>query len=312
MKIKHLLIIFTLLLLVAIESCKKSSDEETQPTPTPASNAMSSRDSAVADYNANYLGSAFSSSPGWTGSTVTCTGGTISAAAHTAAINRINYFRKLVGLNSCTMDTTVYSQEQQVALMQDAHGSLSHVPDVSWACYTAAGASGSMSSNLAAGGIASTAIDLFINDFGTGNQVCGHRRWILHSPRSQFSDGSTNSYYALYVWGAATNTTFPAYIAYPPKGYIARNLVYGRWSFGIPGSSANFAAATVTMTGPSGSVPLSIVSSTDNGYGDNTIVWEPTGINTSSSTDVSYTITVSGISGVSPTIYTYTVTLFAP
>ena len=265
--------IFLLLLagFFVIESCKKNSDDEIQPVTSSTSNTtptvMTARDSAIADYNANYLGSAFSSSVGWTGNTSTCNAGTISAAAHNAAIKRINYFRKLVGLNgNCTMDTTKYSQFQETALMEDVHGSLSHTPNSSWTCYTATGAAGAGSSNLAYGGVSSNAIDLFINDFGTGNEPCGHRRWLLYSPRTTFSDGSTNSYYSIWVFGAGGNTTIPTYIAYPAKGYMPQGLVYDRWSFSIPG--AGLSGATVTMTGPGGNVPLSIIS-TVSGYGDN-------------------------------------------
>lgn len=307
-------LIFILLFSFAIiQSCKKDSNDNDQPsptpTPTPTPTVMTGRDSAVQEYNNNYLGSAISTS-GWTGTTTGCTAGSISAAAHTAAINRINYFRKLVGLNgTCTMDTTKYQQEQETSLMEEVHGSLSHTPDASWTCYTAAGAAGAGSSNLAFGGIASTAIDLFINDFGTGNEPCGHRRWILYSPRTTFSDGSTNSYYSLWVFGAGGNTTIPSFIAYPCKGYMPQGLVYDRWSFGIPG--ANFSSSTVTMTGPSGSVPLSIISTTV-GYGDNTIIWLPTGIDRTNTADVSYTVTVSGITGAAQTSYTYNVIIFKP
>src|SRR5438477_12795048 len=86
--------------IVITESCKKNSDEESQPTPapTPTPVVMTARDSAIEDYNVNYMGSAITTAS-WTGTTSSCTPGTISQNAHTATIKRINYFRKLVGLN---------------------------------------------------------------------------------------------------------------------------------------------------------------------------------------------------------------------
>ena len=114
---------------------------------------------------------------------------------------------------------------------------------------------------------------------------------------------------AVYVFGSGGNTTIPQYIAYPPKGYVPQQLVYGRWSFSIPG--ADFSSASVAMTGPSGNVPLT-VNSVVNGYGDNTIVWEPTGINLSSASDVTYTVTINGIGGATSTSYTYNVIVIQP
>jgi hypothetical protein len=66
------------------------------------------------------------------------------------------------------------------------------------------------------------------------------------------------------------------------------------------------------MTGPSGNVPLTVVSKTDNGFGDNTIVWEPAGIITNSAADVTYKVTVSGITSAPKSSYTYNVTLIKP
>jgi len=67
------------------------------------------------------------------------------------------------------------------------------------------------------------------------------------------------------------------------------------------------------MTDESGApVALSVVSKTDNGYGDNTIVWEPSGIVTNGVNDVSYTVTVNGVSGGVQATYSYMVTLIKP
>jgi uncharacterized protein YkwD len=309
MKIKHSLLLLMLLSLAIMESCKKDSDEEPEPTPTPTPTVMSARDSAVSAYNSEYLGSAISTVT-WTGNASTCNPGTISQAAHDATIKRINYFRNLVGLNSCTMDASLYPQEQETALMMHANGTLNHMPPTTWSCYTSAGATGALASNLSAGAVSSAAVTLYIQDAGTGNEICGHRRWVLYSPTTKFSEGSTSMYHALYVWAPGTNTNVPTYIAYPSKGYFPKSLVFGRWSFSIP--NANFSSANVSMTGPSGVISLNVISRTDNGYGDNTIVWEPTGINTSSSSDITYTVTVSGITGASATSYTYSVILFQP
>ncbi len=287
-------------------SCKKSDDNSSPPAPAVV---MSARDLAVQDYNTNFLGSNVTN-PGWTGSTFSCDAGTAPQSTHNAVIKRINYFRRLVGLNdNCTLDTSRFAEEQQTALMMHANNQLSHSPPNTWSCWTSLGSSGAGSSNLALGSHSSNAVTLFINDYGSGNTAVGHRRWLLHSLKTAFSYGTTDNAMAIYVFGAGGNTQIPPFIAYPPKGYIPQQLVYNRWSFSIPG--AEFSTANVTMTGPSGAVSL-LVNTVVDGYGDNTIVWEPTGINTSSITDVTYTVTITGVGNTSSSTYTYNVTLIKP
>lgn len=294
-------IILLALSALAIYGCKK----EVIPTPE-----LTSRETALEDYNTNYLGSEVSD-PGWTGSTETCNAGTLPQATHDKVIKRINYFRRMVGLNdNTTLDPSKYGMYQDAALMMKANSDLNHTPPDTWICYTQNGYSGASTSNLALGAHASNAVTLFINDPGASNTSVGHRRWILHSAKTQFSYGSTNSSMSLGVIGVAGgNTKIPAFIAYPPNGYIPQTLTFPRWSFGIAG--ADFSAATVTMTGDSGNIPVTIISAGGN-YGDKTIVWEPQGIVTNSNADVSYTVTVSGIAGAAQTSYTYTSIIFKP
>jgi hypothetical protein len=294
-------IILLALSALAIYGCKK----EVIPT-----QELTSRETALEDYNTNYLGSEVSD-PGWTGSTETCNAGTLPQATHDKVIKRINYFRRMVGLNdNTTLDPSKYGMYQDAALMMKANSALNHTPPDTWICYTQNGYSGASTSNLALGAHASNAVTLFINDPGASNTSVGHRRWILHSAKTQFSYGSTNSSMSLGVIGVAGgNTKIPAFIAYPPNGYIPQTLTFPRWSFGIAG--ADFSAATVTMTGDSGNIPVTIISAGGN-YGDKTIVWEPQGIVTNSNADVSYTVTVSGIAGAAQTSYTYTSIIFKP
>lgn len=273
---------------------------------------LDNRDSVVLDYNNNYVGSAVTD-PGWTGNASTCDAGTVPQSTHDKVLMRINYFRRLVGLNDNTAwDISKFPQFQQTALMMKANSALSHTPPNTWTCWTSEGSAGAGLSNLALGSHSTNAVTAFIEDNGSGNQVVGHRRWILHSAKMQFSYGTTNSTMSLGVIGVAGgNTKIPEYIAYPPKGFVPQALVFDRWSFSIPG--ANFSAASVSVTdGAGGSITAPVVSKTDNGYGDNTIVWEPAGINTTSTDDISYNVTVSGITGAPQASYSYTVTLIKP
>lgn len=268
------------------------------------------RDKVVVDYNANYLGSNVTN-PGWTGSANSCDPGTVPQTTHDNVIKRINYFRRLVGLNDdTTLDESKFGLYQETALMMSANGQLDHFPPDTWSCYTQDGYDGATTSNLSLGNHSTGSVTAFMRDAGASNFDVGHRRWILHSRKTEFSYGTTNGAMALGVIGVANgNTEIPPFIAYPAKGYMPQSLAYPRWSFGIPG--ANFSSANVTMSGPEGNIPLTIVSTTAN-YGDRTIVWEPQGIITNSENDVSYEVTVSGITNAPQASYTYTVIIIKP
>jgi hypothetical protein len=253
---------------------------------------------------------------GWTGSTSSCNPGTVSPEVQNKTIQTINYFRTLVGLpGDIILDNDESIKAQVGALMCTANNELNHKPPNTWLCFTTDGYDATSHSNLAWNAVGPAAIRLYINDFGTGNEMIGHRRWVLFSKLAVVGHGCTNNYDDLYVIGKAKPSlppNMPEFVSYPPKGYIPAPLVFGRWSFSIP--SADFTNATVTMTDQnSGNVTLTVISKTANGYGDNTIVWEPVGINTSSSTDVTYNVKVNSVKVGSDTKnYEYNVIIVKP
>jgi uncharacterized protein YkwD len=256
----------------------------------------------------------------WSGSVSTCTAGTTSQAYLDATFQAINYYRGMVGLPTATNATTYNPGSQQAALIMSANGALSHSPPSSWTCWTAAGAAAAGSSNLALGNAGPAAIVAYIRDSGSGNYFVGHRRWILYPRRNQFGTGSvggtTQSANALYVFtSTVARPATPDKVAWPPEGYVPFQVVYPRWSLSLnTGSSVSFASANVAMTEGAQPVSLSVVSRTDNGYGDNTIVWEPSGLSfTSGMQDRRFTVTVSNILvGGSPQTKVYDVVVIDP
>lgn len=280
-----------------------------------------SRDAVVALYNTVY-------GPGdlvtltWTGSVTGCNPGTTNLAHQQAVIDRVNYFRSLVGLPSVTLlGGTPTTQAQAAALMMSANNALSHYPPLSWVCYSSEGATGASKSNIALGLNGVDAIDLYMDDPGAGNTAAGHRRWIFYPPQASIGTGDVdrtstanpaNDLYVFAPW--ATRPATPLGIAWPPAGYVPyQNLpsASNRWSFSYPG--ADFAAGSVTMSGPSGALPVTL-ETVATGYGDNTIVFRPTGVSyTQPLADTTYTVTVSGISGSEvPVSFQYTVTVIDP
>jgi len=120
---------------------------------------------------------------------------------------------------------------------------------------------------------------------------------------------------SLHVFGpSGSRPATPNGVAWPPAGFIPyQNLPSksNRWSLSFP--SADFSNATVAMSGPGGAIPVT-KEPLANGFGDNTIVFLPTGISYAQpAADTTYTITISNIggAGVPPNIQ-YMVTVIDP
>ena len=199
--------------------------------------------------------------------------------------------------------------------MCDANSALNHYPPNTWNCFTSDGYAATSHSNLAEGAVGPDAITLFINDFGSNNTSCGHRRWILYPMMKNMGHGCTDSYDCLWVIGdnySSYPANMPAFICWPPQNYVPATLVFDRWSFSVP--NADFTNTTITMTDASNNnISLNIVSNNANGYGDNTIVWEPNGIITTSSNDVTYNVKVNNVkTGGKLMNYSYSVIIIQP
>ncbi len=254
----------------------------------------------------------------WTGSVAGGVAGTTSAAFKEDVRRRINFYRALVALPAdITFDATKNAKGQQAALMFARNGNLSHFPPPDWIHYTADAATAAANSNIALGTYGPGSVDAYMRDDGSNNIIVGHRRWLHYSRAQVMGTGDVpaeSPYYsanAIWVLTDFKAAPTPKFVAWPNRGYVPFNLMPTRWSLSYPG--ANFAAATVTMTQGATNIPTTIISRTDNGYGDNTIVWTPTGPLASAGADTPYNVTVASISGSGiPVSYTYTVTAFDP
>jgi Cysteine-rich secretory protein family len=259
---------------------------------------------------------------GWNGDRSTCTAGTTSQAYSDATILRVNYYRAMTGMPGDVILSNQWNlQAQDAALMMSAQNALSHSPDTNWACYTTGGAQAAGKSNLALGVDAAAAIDLYMDDPGTGgNAAVGHRRWILYPPTKIMGTGSIPSgggQAANDLWvigGAGIRPAQPAWVAWPPSGYVPYQVTprsSGRWSFSYPG--ATFANASVFMQRSGTNVPVTLETQAQ-GYGDNTIVWVPQAVSYSvPAGDVAYSVVVSNVVVSSQArLFTYTVTIIDP
>ena len=284
---------------------------------------LTEKEQAIKDYKELYVGSTVTDTElAWSGNLANCNEGTISQIALDKTLKRVNYFRKICGLpNNMVWNTAHMLPSQKSALIMSANNSLSHFPTSSWKCYSTEGADASGNGNIALGTHSSESITAWIEDAGGSNYRTGHRRWILFSRAQDFGFGSTSNASTLYCISntdAALASNVPTYITYPPK-YIAQELAFDRWSMGVANpisfySGVDFSNATVTMTSSSGeNLAVTIVSKTDNGYGDQTIVWEPTGVIKDATGDVSYHVVIDNftVNGVAKK-HEYDVTIFKP
>ncbi len=260
----------------------------------------------------------------WNGNVGSCNPGTTAQAYKNEVAQQVNWFRAMAGVPAgITFDPGNSAKDQDMALMISANNQLSHAPPTSWTCYTADGATAAGQSNICYGYdllAAPGCIMGYMSDTGSGNTEVGHRRWILY-PQSQVlgtgdvpATGVDPSGQALWAWDSNVFGPRPAtrdpYVAWPPRGYVPYQMVYGRWSFAYP--SADFSQAHVSMTvnGPAVSLTIDPVA---NGYGENTIVWEPVATFLGGQPDATVTISITNVQGSGiPTSFNYQVTVFDP
>ncbi len=224
---------------------------------------------------------------GWTGRN--CKPGHLSHETYVKMLTRINYFRRLAGVHDdIVLDSAWNKLAQAAAVIMNANNLLTHDPGPALKCYSADGKLGASTSNL--GGIDEHSIPLLINDLiqdgGSTNKDCGHRRWLLYSQSRKMGIGITPGAYAVKV---TTNleenqkdTTIyhgstPEYFAYPFQGFVPCQVVYPKWSFAIPGV-ADFATSTVEVKVGSKIQPITIISRGKVSYGDPTLIWTVKGL----------------------------------
>lgn len=252
---------------------------------------------------------------GWTGDAATCDPGAPSAAAQSATLATLNYVRGLAGLDPVTFDPALSAKAQKAALIMHANDDLDHEPPQSWRCWSQEGFDAAGSSNLSLGATGAAAIVGYMQDDGNGNEVVGHRRWILRPDAATMGSGSTSNANALWIFGAddATATT-PPWLPWPVAGYHPSPLEpLGRWSLGSTSESASFENASVTVRGPDGDALAVSQYEPRTGFANNTLVWEVAGVTIPDDDEaLTYHVTVSGITGAAAATYEYDVHLFSP
>ena len=252
------------IVLLFVYSCSK--DDESEPATSTGTSSNPGRMLHCRLYN-KLFGSSVSSTAG-TGSTATCFLGSVSQATKNAVYKRINYFRRMVGLNDqCVLDTTLYAQEQETALIMSANHALNHNPPNTWTCWTQTAANGAGPAITHWEATVPFCYCCFINDFGTGNEVLQGTEdgFCIPENKSLVLDLPMTRWHCMYSWMIQIRLYLNISLILR-KGYVPQTLVFGRWTFGIPNVLLPLLWNDVAFT------CALIVSSTDNGYGDNTLV----------------------------------------
>lgn len=270
---------------------------------------------------------------GFTGDPDTCAAGTTDAAFRESVVQRVNWYRRMAGLDTVTERAAYTSNAQVAATMMAAEGGLDHDPAPTWACYTAAGADSAGDSNLALGVNGIEAIDAYMQDPGGSNTEVGHRRTILYPQLQEVGTGdvdrgpSNAPSNVLHVFDDNLWASRPEvretrdFVAWPPSGYVPAEATWGRWSFSL--YRADFSAANVTVRDDLGLIQTAVLARVQPddvsslSAPEQSIVWsvggdpdsnqlpEPTG------GDQCYDITVSGVKvlGTTQADFNYTTCL---
>ncbi len=265
--------------------------------------------------------------PGYTGDPDGCSAGTTSQAFRDSVVQRVNWYRRIAGVEANTTERTEYSAAaQQAAKMMAAQGDLSHHPGEDWACYTPLGAEAAAKSNLGLGSSGREAITQYMEDSGTNNAKVGHRRWILSPFLREIGTGDDNSHgntaNALYVFQDSYDDRSAVrerrgFVSWPPAGYIPTPIVWPRWSFSL--TDADFSSAEVAVSDDSGPLQVEITARESHlySYPVSAIVWtvhhnQPSALETVG--DPCYRITISGVAvaGVAQPPYEYATCLLPP
>jgi hypothetical protein len=274
------------------------------------------RASVIAAYNAEF--NRVEPGSAWNGNVDACQSGTTSTAYQLSVLQRVNWYRDMAGLPAVAYNTAFNQSAQDGALIGSAEGQLSHFPSSTAKCYTQSGLVGTSSSNLFLGRAGISAVDGYIDDFGDNNTAVGHRSWLLYRSLGPIAtgdietDGTHYSANAIYVTGGGGTPATPrdGFISWPPSGYVPDAVLYDRWSFSLAGRSASFQNANVTITGPNGSIPVTV--NDRSGFLDTGVVFTPAITSNKVTTDTTYTVNITGITGITggtTSSYSYQVTV---
>ena len=220
----------------------------------------------------------------WSGDLNHCNAGSLSKKYYDNMLERIKFFRRMIGVSDDVIFKQEYNkQAQDAALIMNANKLLSHHPKENLSCYSESGYQGASHGNLYMGRWGSDCIDGYIADAGVAG--VGHRRWIFNPFNSHFGTGSslgesgsgyTYGYNCLVVITDENDYESENYfkefpITWPMKGYFPKEfLSIYPWSFSLVGADFSKVKILVKQGGVNKKVKKETLKS---GYAQKTISW---------------------------------------
>ena len=240
------------------------------------------RDFMMLDYNISHDASSMTVEElQWTGDHNNCDPGSLGQIYYDKMLERINFFRRWVGVNDDISFKEEYNEQaQHAALMMSVRGSLSHHPKKSWQCYTDLGYQGASHGNLFLGSFLSSSIDGYIDDSGLNS--AGHRQWILSPTANHMGSGSVpfNNRHLGYAGSNCLlvitedrnyhfkNLHKDSPVLWPPEGYVPLEFIeiLDVWTFTMEDANFDNIAVNVTINGKE--VPVKLYKNNQGSYGD--------------------------------------------
>lgn len=272
-----------------------------------------------------------------------CEPGVLATAEKEAALAEVNRIRRLHNLQPVPYDTVADAAMMQASLIIAANQQLTHEPPTSSRCYSAVGAQGAASSNIAittrsdigaAPLLSPSAYDIRSWLIDPDVPALGHRRWLLDPflPRTAYGrvdaveidDGSYELVHGaaqkvIYDDPARLPATTPAFVAYPYADYPLDLFQIGwYWSLSVVADRTDFQAnrnvdfrnATVRVQGPEGRHRVRNLAFNNESAGlANILQWQVDGI----TLDTTYQVSITNVVVLGQAqAYTYTVRLQEP
>lgn len=211
----------------------------------------------------------------WSAGAAQCDLGALPDPTRRASIEWVNYYRGLVGMGPVTEDTAERTPAQTCAVLLERNGQLTHTPPLTWACSNAMGRDAAGRSNLSGNpGFPMSpwyAVRGWVDEGRDLSNTLGHRRWLLSPELRTISYGQTGSFACMTLGLGARDRSAPAWVAWPPAGWVPTAVMSTIWSFSREGLGA--AAPQVQVFRNGVEVPV-VAAMRQAGLGDDTVSWE--------------------------------------
>ncbi|MEZ4804376.1 MAG: hypothetical protein R2852_02525 [Bacteroidia bacterium] len=239
----------------------------------------------------------------WNGIVDSCKSGEMPREIVYRLQDRINYFRRTAGLEEeIFLDKSNNLYCMIAAMMCEANRSMSHEPSDGWRCFIPAGFDALRTSILSKDGNPSIAITAAM---GQNHPTVGNRRWLLYPKALNMGIGTANSYTAIRAVDNSREIDSVKYtkkfVAWPPAKECPKMLMFKKWSFSI---DLPLDGATVQMKDQDGFEVELKQDANAEGYGLNSLVWEPSISLASITPETNYTVKIKLKDGQT---FTYTV-----